>query len=65
MNDQMIVADSGSLYNTKEAGVLIIALGWVIAIGSVALASIIICGWKGAKSVYIDWLHMRATFNCR
>ena len=52
-------------YEVKEAAVLVVALAWVIMLGSSVVAAIILCGWKGAKSVAMDWIHMRATFTCR
>lgn len=53
------------LYEVKEAAVLVVALAWVIMLGSSVVAAIILCGWKGAKSIAMDWVHMRATFTCR
>lgn len=52
-------------YAVKEAAVMVVALAWVIMLGSSVVAAIILCGWKGAKSVAMDWIHMRATFTCR
>lgn len=65
MSSQMIVADPAVRYEPKEAAVMVAALAWVIGLTSVSLAALIICGWRGAKSVALDWLKMRATFNCR
>lgn len=42
-----------------------VALAWVIMIGSSTAAAIILCGWRGAKSIQMDWKTMRATFICR
>lgn len=61
----MVFADSSVDYSVNESPVIIAALAWVIAVGGVAVASIIICGWRGSKSVILDWLHGKATFNCR
>lgn len=65
MSSSMILADSSTAYDTKEAAVVIAAAAWVVALGSVVLAAWILCGWRGAKSVAMDWLHGKVTFNCR
>lgn len=57
--------DTSGAYNSKEAAVLVAALAWVIALGSVVVAALILCGWRGARQVAFDWLHMKATFYCR
>ena len=65
MSNSMIVADSSVNYLAKEGVVAAVAIGWVIMIGSSTLAAIILCGWRGAKSISMDWKSMRATFVCR
>ncbi|MCX6728074.1 MAG: hypothetical protein NTX11_04665 [Candidatus Saccharibacteria bacterium] len=65
MGNSGVLADSSVDYDAKEAAIIVAATAWVIAIGSVAIAALMICGWKGAKSVVIDWLHGKATFMCR
>ena len=65
MTAQMIAADSSVEYEVKEVVALVAALAFVIAVGGVAIAAIIICGWRGAQSVIMDWLHGRVTFVCR
>lgn len=65
MNGQLIVADPRVEYNVKEAVVLVIALAWCIMLGSTALASLIICGWRRASKVDFDYRHMRVIFYCR
>lgn len=65
MGNSIVKADPFVDYDAKEAAIIVAALAWVIAIGSVAVAALVICGWKGAKSVVIDWLHGKATFMCR
>ncbi len=61
----MIKADRSVEYHLKEAAIIIVALAWVLALGSVVLAAIILCGWRGAKTVSFDWRHWKATFWCR
>ena len=66
MHEPMIVAHQLSRYHQKEIAVVIIAaLAYVIAIGSIAIAAIIICGWRGTESVSLDWIHGKASFACR
>ncbi len=64
MNELLVISDN-ELYEPKEAAVMVVALAWVIMLGSSVVAAIILCGWKGAKSVAMDWIHMKATFTCR
>jgi len=65
MSDQLVLVDQRVDYQVKEAAIIVAALVWVLALGSVVLAALILCGWKGAKQVAFDWLHMKATFYCR
>lgn len=65
MTDTLIAYDQTLDYQTKEVPVLIIAAAFVLALGGIAIAATIICGWKGAKQVVMDFLHGRATFICR
>lgn len=65
MSSLLIVADSSVQYDVKEAAVIVAALAWVIVVGSTALAAVMICGWRGAKNVAMDWRHLKATFYCR
>lgn len=65
MTGSLIIPDMSVGTQPKEAAVFVVALAWVIMIGSGAGAAILICGWKGAKNVILDWIRMRATFSCR
>ena len=65
MNNALIVADNNVQYAPKEGVILAVAAAWVIMIGSSTLAAIILCGWRGAKSINMDWKRMRAVFVCR
>jgi hypothetical protein len=65
MTASMITADQSATYEVKEVGIIIVALAFAIVLGSAALTAVVICGWKGAKNVSIDWAHGRATFACR
>lgn len=65
MSNQMVMVDSDANYSINEAATVAVALFWVIGLGSVLLASIILCGWRGAKQVTFDWMRLKATFYCR
>lgn len=65
MTSALILADSQVVYQPKEAVVVAVAAAWVIMIGSATIAAIILCGWRGAKKISMDWLRLRATFECR
>ncbi|MDF2460755.1 MAG: hypothetical protein K0S68_158 [Candidatus Saccharibacteria bacterium] len=65
MTASLIAADPTSDYEIKEAAVIVAAFAFILAVGGVALAAVLICGWKGAKSVIVDWIHGKATFVCK
>lgn len=65
MTGSLISPDVSVNTDPKEVAVFVVALAWVIMIGSGAGAAILICGWKGARNVILDWIRMRATFTCR
>lgn len=65
MNSRLIVADQSVRYHPKEAAVAVVALGWVIALGSIAAAALIVCGWRGVSKVSFDWVRIKASFECR
>lgn len=65
MSNAMIVADQSVVYDANEGAMVVAAAAWVIALGSVVVAAWIVCGWRGAKNVAMDWMHGKVTFNCR
>lgn len=65
MSSSMIIADTTVQYDVKEGAVIGAALAWMIVVGSTAAAAILMCGWKGARNVSIDWRSLKATFYCR
>jgi hypothetical protein len=65
MTAPLIVADPSAQYETKEVAIIVAAAAFIMAVGGVALAAVIICGWQGAHSVVVDWLHGKATFICK
>lgn len=65
MQSNIIQQDCLHDYEIKEAGPIILALSLVIALGGVATAAIIICGWGRVKSVGVNWTQRRAEIVCR
>ncbi|MCA9329881.1 hypothetical protein KDA11_04500 [Candidatus Saccharibacteria bacterium] len=65
MTQSMVIADPSVDYVAKEGVVVAVALAWVLMLGSSSIAAIILCGWRGSKSVSLDWKSMKATFVCR
>jgi hypothetical protein len=65
MTRSLLTLDTNETYGINEAAIIVAGLAWVIALGGAVVAAIILCGWRGAKQVAIDWLHMKATFTCR
>jgi len=61
----LMTLDQSVSYETKESPVLIAAAAFVLAVGGVAAAAVVICGWRGAKQVIMDWARGRVTFVCR
>lgn len=65
MYTSLITANRFTDYSTKEAGPIIVALAFVIAIGGMTAAAIVLCGWRGAKSMGINWVHKKVEIVCR
>jgi len=65
MQSSLIQTGPLSEYSAKEAGPIIIALAFVIAMGGMVAAAIIVCGWRGAKSMGINWVHKKIEIVCR
>jgi len=61
----MIVGDPSASYAVQEFGPIVVAIAFVIALGGVVAAAAVMCGWHGAKSVLMDWMHGKATITCR
>lgn len=51
METSLITAAKLDSYTVNEAGPIIIALAFVLAVGGMTAAAIILCGWKGAKTM--------------
>jgi len=65
MQTSLIAADRLADYSTKEFGPIILALAFVIAVGGTVAATIILCGWHGAKSVAVSLAQRRVEIVCR
>lgn len=65
MAQSLIVPSTLTDYNTKEAGPIIVALAFVIALGGVAAAAIILCGLRGAKHIAVNLSQRRVEIVCR
>jgi len=50
---------------SKEFGPLVVALAWVLAVGGISAAAIIVCGWGHVKSASINWSKWSAEIVCR
>ena len=60
---QLVIPDT--TISTKGAGPIILALGFVIAMGGIATAAIVVCGWGRVKSFGINWQRYTAEIVCR
>lgn len=65
MNSALVAVDTSVQYEVREAAIIVAVLAWVLALGGVVIASIVLCGWRGSKQVIMDWFHGKATFVCR
>lgn len=61
----LIASDNQTNYSIKEAGPIIVALGFVLAVGGVAAAAVIMCGWGRVKSAGINWSRRTAEIVCK
>jgi hypothetical protein len=61
----LITVDQAVDYSMKEVGPIIIALAFVIAVGGMTVAAIILCGWRGAKSMGVNLTQKRVEIVCR
>ena len=61
----LIITDPGVDYRFSEVGPIIVALAFVIAVGGMTAAAIILCGWRGAKSMGFNWTQKRVEIVCR
>lgn len=65
MYTNLVTVDQMSDYSTKEFGPIIVALAFVIAVGGMVAASIILCGWRGARSMGLNIAQRSVSIVCR
>ncbi len=65
MLQSLITPDRAVDYSTKAFGPIVVALAFVIGVGGMTAAAIILCGWHGAKSMGINWAQKRVEILCR
>ncbi|HYH75352.1 MAG TPA: hypothetical protein VD735_05325 [Candidatus Saccharimonadales bacterium] len=65
MYTNLITIDPHVEYATNEAGPIIIALAFVIAVGGLAAAAILLCGWQKIKSVGVNVSQKRVEIICQ
>jgi hypothetical protein len=65
MDRMLITPDRLADYSAKEAGPIILALAFVIGVGGVAAAAILVCGWQQIKSVGVNILQKRVEIVCK
>lgn len=65
MYTNLLTTDQTVDYSVKEAGPIVVALAFVIAVGGLAAAAIIICGWRGVKSMGVNLSQRRVEIVCR
>lgn len=65
MPESLITLDRTVDYSTKEFGPIVVALAFVIGLGGMTAAAIILCGWHGAKSMGVNWTQKRVEIVCR
>lgn len=61
----LVITDPRVDYRFSEVGPIIVALAFVIAVGGMTAAAIILCGWRGAKSMGFNWTQKRVEIVCR
>ncbi len=54
-----------SAYSEKGVGPIVVALAFVIAVGGVTAAAILICGWGHIKSTAMDWSRRKVEIVCK
>lgn len=65
MQQSIITSDHFSAYAAKEFGPIVLALAFVIALGGVTAAALIICGTGHVRSAGINWAHRSVEIACK
>jgi hypothetical protein len=61
----LITIDQVADYSSKEVGPIIVALAFVIGLGGMTAAAVVLCGWRGTKSMGVNWTQKRVEIVCR
>jgi hypothetical protein len=61
----LITVDQVANYSSKEVGPIIVALAFVIGLGGMTAAAVVLCGWRGTKSMGVNWTQKRGEIVCR
>jgi len=62
----MILSHQLSAYEINEVAVIIVAaLAYILALGGMAIAGLIICGWGKVDNISTDWIHGKVNIVCR
>jgi hypothetical protein len=61
----LVTIDRVASYSTKEVGPIVVALAFVIGLGGMTAAAIVLCGWRGTKSMGVNWTQKRVEIVCR
>lgn len=65
MPQSLIITDQLPASSMKEAGPIVLALAFVLALGGVTAAAITICGWGNVKSAGVSWARKSVEIVCR
>lgn len=65
MYQSIIISDNVSAYSVKEFGPIVLALAFVLALGGVTAAALIMCGRGHVKSAGVNWAHRSVEIACR
>lgn len=65
MYQSLITPDALADYSTKEAGPIVVALAFVLAVGGLSAAAILICGWQKVRSAGINLSQRRVEIVCK
>lgn len=65
MQTSLIMTEHLDGYSINEAGPIIVALAFVIAVGGMTAAAIVLCGWKGAKTMGFNAAKRSIEIVCR
>jgi hypothetical protein len=65
MQTSLISTDQLAHYSMKEFGPIVVALAFVIAVGGMTAAAIVLCGWRGAKHMGMNLAQKRVEIMCR